>query len=97
MTAATSVISMLSSARQTVEEINQICTTKNLPLAFDLDDVMKRNLDYRFEGFGLILGLPPKVSFWVHYKPGSPDHVVLGRFATSIAIGRLFRTLRNRA
>lgn len=95
MTAATSVISMLASARQTVESINQVCAAKNLPLAFDVDDVTKRNLDYRFEGFGLILGLPPKVSFWVHYKPGSPDHVAIGRFTTSIAIGRLFKGLRN--
>lgn len=95
MTATTSVVSMLESARQTVEDINQACAAKNLPFAFDPVDVMNRNLDYRFEGFGLVLGLPPKVSFWVHYKPGTADHVALGRFTTSISIGRLFRQFRN--
>ncbi|MGH2412339.1 MAG: hypothetical protein ACRDEA_01295 [Microcystaceae cyanobacterium] len=83
----------LTNSRRSVDEINKACTDKGLPPAFPLTrdgtPEIPGNPDYRFEGFGVIIGLPPKLSFWVHYKPDSPDHVELGRFTVPIGLGRL--------
>ncbi len=83
----------LASSQRTVEQINKACSNKGLPPAFPIDkhgnpDV-PGNSDYRFEGFGVILGLPPKLSFYVHYKPDSPEHVSLGKFTVPIGFGKL--------
>lgn len=83
----------LSSSQRTIEQINQACSSKGLPLAFPLDNQgtpdIPGNPDYRFEGFGIILSLPPKLSFYVHYKPDSPEHIALGKFTVPISFGRL--------
>lgn len=86
------VLSILAASRQTIDAINNACTAKGLPPALkigaNLTDI-EGNQDYRFEGFGLIAGLPPKLAFWVHYKPDSSDHVALGRFTMPVSIGKL--------
>lgn len=86
------VLTMLANSQQTIDEINQACITKGLPPALKFGENMiqiEGNRDYRFEGFGMVAGLPPKLAFWVHYKPGSPDHVGLGRFTMPISIGKI--------
>ncbi|GAP94818.1 hypothetical protein [Leptolyngbya sp. NIES-2104] len=86
------ILTILANSHQTIDTINNTCTAKGLPPALkfgaDITDI-EGNQDYRFEGFGLIAGLPPKLAFWVHYKPDSSDHVALGRFTMPISIGKL--------
>ncbi len=88
----TALVEVLLDSRQTVEQINQACIDKGLPCAFPIGDSgipqIPGNLDYRFEGFGLIAGFAPKFSFWVHYKPESPEHVELGRFTVKISFAK---------
>lgn len=89
----------LSNSRKTIDEINQAGAAKGLPPAFPIDNSSSNpsipgNPDYRFEGFGVIMGWPPKLSFYVHYKPGSPDHVELGRFTVPIGLGKLIQLNR---
>lgn len=75
------LIGLSDQALRTMDAINQECLKKQLPPAFSMEEgVPKGNKHYRFEGLGVILGLPPRLSFWVHYKPDSPEHVNLGRF-----------------
>lgn len=77
------ILTQLSAFKKTAEKVNKACAEKGLPPAFDIDlDDLKVNInrDYRFEGFGIIVSFPPKVSFYVHYKPDSADHVALGKF-----------------
>jgi hypothetical protein len=70
----------------TIREINQKCAALGLPpaIVFNPPTELRGDPDYQFEGFGVILGIPMKVSFWVHYKPDSPQHVELGRFLVSV-------------
>jgi hypothetical protein len=86
------LLTALANSRKTLDQINQAAKQKGLPLPFPPDEngepQIPGNTDYRFEGLGLIVGLPPKISFWVHYKPGSPDHVALGRFTVPIELGK---------
>jgi hypothetical protein len=60
---------VLKNSRKTVDKINKACEGKGLPPAFPIDGngnpEIPGNPDYRFEGFGAIIGLPPKLSFWV--------------------------------
>jgi hypothetical protein len=82
------ILSALKKAPEVAEEINQKCQEKGLPPAFVIHDNpfdIEGNPDYRFEGFGLT-GFLPKLSFWVHYKPGSPQHVEIGRFLVPISL-----------
>lgn len=83
----------LASSQRTVEQINKACSNKELPPAFLVDNQgnpdIPGNPDYRFEGFGIILGVPPKLSFYVHYKPDSPEHVALGKFTVPIGFAKL--------
>ncbi|MBW4445276.1 MAG: hypothetical protein KME10_29725 [Plectolyngbya sp. WJT66-NPBG17] len=109
MTVATTILdtllSALANSRQTIDEINTACSTKGLPPAFQDSDTspvgIVGNPGYRFEGFGVIVvrPFPPKfaLSFWVHYRPGSTQHVALGRFTVPIsALNALkFRSLPN--
>lgn len=88
------LLSVLANSRQTIDEINAACTAKGLPPAFKESDTsaigIVGNPDYRFEGFGVILvrPFPPKfaLSFWVHYKPESDQHIALGRFTVPISV-----------
>jgi hypothetical protein len=89
-----SLLQVLANSRQTIDEINAASAAKGLPPAFKESDTsaigIVGNPDYRFEGFGVIVvrPFPPKLalSFWVHYKPGSPDHISLGRFTVPISL-----------
>ena len=36
-------------------------------------------------------GLPPKLSFYVHYKKGQPEHVAVGKFLVPIAFGDVIK------
>lgn len=75
------LIGLSEQAKKTIDDINQKCLQQGLPPAFDMEDgVPKGNKDYRFEGFGFVVGFPPRLSFWVHYKPESAEHFPLGRF-----------------
>ncbi|MBD1842423.1 hypothetical protein H6F89_03125 [Cyanobacteria bacterium FACHB-63] len=80
---AASITSILVKAPQVVKEVNDRCAALGLPPALTLTlsppDV-DGNTDYTFEGFGLVFGFPPQVSFYVHYKKGSPQHKEIGRF-----------------
>jgi len=89
--------SLLLSSKKTISDINQGCAKRNLPPAFYRtnigDGVIHGNPDYRFEGFGMafdgILPLRPKITFWIHYKPGSNEHQALGVFGIPIGIGQM--------
>ena len=87
----------LVNSRKTVDQVNKACADKMLPPAFPIDHSgnpkIPGNRDYRFEGFGVAV-FPPKLSFWVHYKSGSANHVALGKFAVSIGIGKLLNLKR---
>lgn len=80
---AGSITSILIKAPQVVKEVNDRCATLGLPPALKLQlnppDV-DGNTDYTFEGFGLVFGPPPQISFYVHYKKDSPQHKEIGRF-----------------
>ncbi|MCU0550371.1 MAG: hypothetical protein MUC48_13560, partial [Leptolyngbya sp. Prado105] len=74
----TTILSILATSHQTIDQINQACVAKGLPPALKIGAnfaEIEENRDYRFEGFGLSAGLSPKLTFWVHYKPESPDHM----------------------
>lgn len=100
-----SLLQVLANSRQTIDQINAACAAKTLPPAFKESDTspigIVGNPDYRFEGFGVIVvrPLPPKLalSFWVHYKPESDQHVALGRFTVPISVfdAIKFRSLPN--
>jgi hypothetical protein len=78
----------LANSQEAMVQVNNACSEKGLPLAFPISEDGKPSIpgnpEYRFEGFGAIIGIPPKMSFWVHYKPDSPEHVELGRFIVAI-------------
>lgn len=94
ITIVNSLLKALADSRQTIEQINAACTAKGLPPALKDSDTSPIGIvgdpDYRFEGFGVIVTrpFPPKfaLSFWVHYKPDSAQHVELGRFTVPISI-----------
>jgi hypothetical protein len=97
-TSLDSLLSALADSRQTVDEINAACVAKGLSPAFpnsDLPIPITANPDYRFEGFGAIVErpFPPKfaLSFWVHYKPESPQPLALGRFTMPIGLLELLK------
>ncbi len=78
------MISALKQSSAVISEINDKCQTEGLPPAFEVNGVSIRgNTDYRFEGFGVNL-IPLSLTFWMHYKPESPEHVNLGKFAVPI-------------
>ncbi|MGG6264524.1 hypothetical protein ACQ4M3_36230 [Leptolyngbya sp. AN03gr2] len=86
------ILSMLANSRQMIDTINNACTAKGLPPALKIGENItdiEGHRDYRFEGFGLIAGFPPRLSFWVHYKPESSEHINMGRFTMPISIGKL--------
>ncbi len=89
-TAISIALPILNLSREEIDKINAKCVAQGLPPAFEInssadtndlshDFLVRGNPDYRFEGFGLVLGIPPKIQFWIHYKSGSPEHVSVGR------------------
>ncbi len=78
------LIALLKRTQSVIHEINQRCQSKNLPPAFEVSGLQIRgNSNYRFEGFGINL-VPLALTFWVHYKPGSADHVSLDKISIPI-------------
>ena len=73
------LLGRLAKYQEKAEEINAECEALGLPPALDirLEEEVRIWLDpaYNMEGFGVAFGLPPKLSFYVHYKKGSPEHV----------------------
>jgi len=90
----TLLMTKISKYKELADAVNRECEAKGCPPAFDIqlsadteDDVHIRASDkYRFEGFGAVLGLPPKMSFWVHYLPDADKKVEIGRFLVPISI-----------
>jgi len=81
--APTALFALLIDAKKTVTAVNDACARKDLPPALTLQSSplnLHGNPNYRFEGFGIVAGLKPKLSFWVHYKPGIAEHVQVGQF-----------------
>jgi hypothetical protein len=86
----TLVLSARTRAKEVIKKVNQTCIDKKVPQAFEvgeienaqnLDDIYFRcSPDFRFEGFGMDVGLPPKLTFWVWYKKGTPEGVEIGKF-----------------
>ncbi len=70
------LFSRLAKYQAKAREINAACEALRLPPALDIDieDDIRVRLDpvYRMEGFGVVVGLPPKLSFYVHYKKRQP-------------------------
>lgn len=99
VTAAMGTIALLmgrlAKYQRKAEEINAACEALGLPPALDVNfenDVRVRlDPDYRMEGFGVVLGLPPKLAFYVHYKKGHPEHVAVGKFKVPIAFGDIIK------
>lgn len=99
--AATTAISIalpiLRLSRESIDKVNQKCAEKGLPPAFEakssegdvLDLDINGNPDYRFEGFGLTVGIPIKLAFWIHYKPESPEHVSVGKILVPIQFSEI--------
>ncbi|NEZ54219.1 N-acetylmuramidase family protein [Adonisia turfae] len=86
--------SVLAGSTKAVNSINSKASEKSLPPAFDLSNGnIKGNPDYRFEGFGVDFTgfLPPKprLTFYVHFKKGLPQHVSLGKFAVPLSLSAL--------
>jgi len=76
------VFQVLGDVNEMTSKVNAACADHHLPNAFD---GLKGNPDYRFEGFGVAFqGIQPELTFWVHYKPGSLEHVSLDRFEIPI-------------
>ena len=99
-TAISIALPILRFSHKAIEKVNKACDEKGLPPAFEiklpdeegsLEDIeVQGNPDYRFEGFGLDVGIPPQLSFWVHYKPGSPDHVEVGKILVPVRFSKVF-------
>lgn len=91
-TALTLLMSRIAKYKSVADKINQACTEQGFPPAFDIqlspteeEDIhIRASKEYRFEGFGVVLGLPPKMSFWVHYIPENANPVEIGRFLIPI-------------
>jgi hypothetical protein len=91
---ALSTLGQIRELQEVVDEVNTACEQLGLPPAIEIDlsiPKVETNKDYSFQGFGLVLGLPPKISFYVHYKPGSEDHVEVGRFLMPLGISEFFQ------
>jgi hypothetical protein len=87
------VLQILGDAEQFRSKVNQACTAKGLPPAFD---GLQGNTDYRFEGFGVaFIRFQPNLTFWVHYKPDSPQHVSLGKFEIPISYAQSLNLVAN--
>jgi hypothetical protein len=91
------LMSRITKYQNVAEDINRACDEHNCPPAFDVNLSPSEEEDgnihiraskkYRFEGFGAVFGIPPKMSFWVHYLPENDDPVEIGRFLIPIAFG----------
>ncbi|NJN21796.1 MAG: hypothetical protein HC812_12230 [Leptolyngbya sp. RL_3_1] len=99
-TALTLLMSRIVKYQGIAEQINQACLAKQCPPVFDIhlspdteseDIYIRASKDYRFEGFGAVFGLPPKMSFWVKYMPPDAEPVEIGRFLIPIGFGDLMQ------
>ncbi|MEM9903615.1 MAG: hypothetical protein AAF921_01130 [Cyanobacteria bacterium P01_D01_bin.44] len=90
------LMSRIVKYKNVADQVNQACAEHSCPPAFDIqlspdsedDDIhIKASKEYRFEGFGLVLGWPLKMSFWVHYVPENADPIEMGRFLIPIGFG----------
>lgn len=92
----TLLLSVRSRAKEVIAEINQTCLDRGVPQAFDIgtledaDNLEETHFrchpDFRFEGFGINVGFPPQLTFWVWYRKGSPEGVELGKFHIKMGI-----------
>ncbi|CAN1208662.1 hypothetical protein TUMEXPCC7403_00475 [Tumidithrix helvetica PCC 7403] len=74
------VFRILGDTDEFISKVNQACADKGLPPA------LPGNTDYRFEGFGVaFIGFKPYLTFWLHYKPDSPQHIAFDRFEIPIS------------
>lgn len=86
------LIQTIADSKDVVNRINLECSRKGLPPAFGpgIGGVIRGNKDFRLEGFGLavdsVIPLEMSLTFWVHYRVDSDDHVELGRFSCPIRI-----------
>jgi hypothetical protein len=87
-------MSQITKYKGVADQINKACEEKGCPPAFDIqlsptsesDSIhIRASEQYRFEGFGAVLGLPPKMSFWVHYLLEDGKTIEIGRFLVPIA------------
>jgi hypothetical protein len=94
----TALFETLSNSREAVDQINQACSGKGLPLAFPIDESgnpdIPGNPEFRFEGFGVDVGFQPKITFWIHYKFGTPEYVELGKFGVPVGFGKMLKFQR---
>jgi hypothetical protein len=90
------LMSRIVKYKSIADKINQSCAEQGCPPAFDIqlspteeqDDIhIRASEEYRFDGFGAVVGLPPQMSFWVHYVPQNGKSVDIGRFLIPIGIG----------
>jgi hypothetical protein len=91
------LFALLIDAKETVIAINNACTAQNLPPALTLQSSpvnLHGDPNYRFEGFGIVIGLMPKLSFWVHYKPGTTEHISIGQFHMPFSLFKLPKIVR---
>ena len=98
--AFTLLMSRIMKYKNVAEQVNQACAAKGCLPTFDIqlapmtdvDDIHIRASEaYRFEGFGGVLGFPPKLQFWVHHMPQKGESVEIGRFLVPIGFGDLVR------
>ncbi len=92
------LMSRIAKYKGIADQINKACEEKGCPPAFDIqlsptsesESIhIRASEQYRFEGFGGVFGLPPKMSFWVHYLPENEEKVEIGRFLIPVAFGDL--------
>lgn len=77
------VLQVLGNLNEVESTVNAACANHRLPAALNGVNI---NADYRFDGFGIAFqGFRPQVTFWVHYKPGSPQDVSLGKFEIPVS------------
>jgi hypothetical protein len=96
--ALTLLMSRIIKYQSIAEQINQACVAKQCPPAFDIqlspntesEDIhIRASKDYRFKGFGAVVSLRPKMSFWVEHMPPDAEPVEIGRFLIPVGFGDL--------
>lgn len=99
-TAVSIALPILKFTREAIDKVNQQCIDKGLPPAFTVNQTedhpipIEGNPDYRFEGFGIVVGVPLRLQFWVHYKPDSPEHVEVGRVKVPLKLAEVLNLPR---
>lgn len=79
------VLAQLLKLKTQAAEINRACNQLGLPDAIALNETgISASTDYRFEGFGVVVGLTPRIQFYLHHVPSETR---VGRFLVPIAWG----------